>query len=169
MGACDYQTTASGRTLREAYENARAAARAENGHQEGYSGDIQTSCGVREFEVPARCSAHKLLAYAEAAQQADWYQEQIREADQDARRWPEQAQHFAKQKKAAEQGRAKALKRIPERYAPLARQIAGYLDAKCGPAVALQVTGKAATEYKRIHGGSGTRAKVWIFAGTARC
>lgn len=45
MGAHDFTTRAKGMTAREAYANARAEASAENGHQDGYSGDIQTTSG----------------------------------------------------------------------------------------------------------------------------
>jgi len=42
MGACMFHTTGYGKTVREAYNDARDEASFENGHQDGYSGDIQT-------------------------------------------------------------------------------------------------------------------------------
>ena len=47
MGAHDFTTSAKGRTAEIAYRRANDDARAYNGHQEGYSGDIQTTSGFR--------------------------------------------------------------------------------------------------------------------------
>ena len=51
MGACPFQTVGYGETAKEAYRNACEDANAENGHQDGYSGDIQTTQGFREVEL----------------------------------------------------------------------------------------------------------------------
>jgi hypothetical protein len=45
MGAQNFETTAFGKTIEEAYIHACNEASFENGHQEGYSGDIQTTRG----------------------------------------------------------------------------------------------------------------------------
>lgn len=42
MGGSTFQVTSFGRTVHYAFENAKMYARHYNGHQEGYSGDIQT-------------------------------------------------------------------------------------------------------------------------------
>lgn len=46
MGATAFTTYQSGTDLQVAFRAAQDAARAENGHQEGYSGDIQTKTRV---------------------------------------------------------------------------------------------------------------------------
>lgn len=52
MGAVDFQTTATGFTPSEAFRAARKQAEAYNGHQHGYSGDIQTCEGYRVVDSP---------------------------------------------------------------------------------------------------------------------
>lgn len=47
MGAHNFYDEATGKTAKEAYRNAKDEANARNGHQEGYSGDIQTTSGFR--------------------------------------------------------------------------------------------------------------------------
>jgi len=45
MGAHEFMTVGYGKTKSEAYRGACWEAQAENGHQDGYSGDIQTTSG----------------------------------------------------------------------------------------------------------------------------
>jgi hypothetical protein len=45
MGATNFETTAFGKTVEEAYIHACDEASFEHGHQDGYSGDIQTTRG----------------------------------------------------------------------------------------------------------------------------
>lgn len=59
MGACNFTTLEPGTNLQTCFRNAQDAARAERGHQEGYSGDIQTKTSV----VQRRSEP---LTYAEA-------------------------------------------------------------------------------------------------------
>ena len=51
MGACPFQTVGYDDTAKEAYRNAVENAGAENGHQDGYSGDVQTTQGFEEVEL----------------------------------------------------------------------------------------------------------------------
>ena len=51
MGSCIFQTTGHGDTAVAAYNNALDEARAENGHCDGYSGDIQTTEGFKMVEL----------------------------------------------------------------------------------------------------------------------
>jgi len=53
MGAHNFITYAKGKTPAEAYKNACDEGRDENGHQDGYSGDIQTTRGFAMVTVPA--------------------------------------------------------------------------------------------------------------------
>ncbi|OVE77553.1 hypothetical protein BVX99_02385 [bacterium F16] len=43
MGSCTFHTVAYGNTPQEAYQQAIEDANNQNGHQDGYSGDIQTT------------------------------------------------------------------------------------------------------------------------------
>ena len=47
MGASNFIDEATGNTAQKAYDNAREEARDRNGHQDGYSGDIQTTSGFK--------------------------------------------------------------------------------------------------------------------------
>jgi hypothetical protein len=51
MGSCLFQTVGHGETAQAAYSDALEEARAENGHQDGYSGDIQTTEGFKVVEI----------------------------------------------------------------------------------------------------------------------
>ncbi len=51
MGSCAFQTIGHGDTPEAAYHNAVDEANSENGHQDGYSGDIQTTEGFRVVEL----------------------------------------------------------------------------------------------------------------------
>ena len=51
MGAQMFRTSGQGKTVQEAYRDARDEAAFENGHQEGYSGDIQTCSGYKEVQL----------------------------------------------------------------------------------------------------------------------
>ena len=45
MGSCEFQAIGFGNTAQEAYNDALEEARSINGHQDGYSADIQTTHG----------------------------------------------------------------------------------------------------------------------------
>jgi len=172
MGACDYQTTSHGKTPADAYRNACDEARDINGHQEGYSGDIQTSSGYREYALPKGINAQRMLGWVSLINEAVWADEDAhsdeRELDWDGI-LPSRRRDLEKRIKQSRAQAARARKRVPAAHRGTATRIANDIRDKCGPAVCLQVTGKAATEYKRHRGISGTRAKVWLFAGTGAC
>ena len=54
MGGCNFSDMAFGKTVADAYRNACDEANAYNGHQEGYSGDIQTTAGYIEIQRKGR-------------------------------------------------------------------------------------------------------------------
>lgn len=51
MGAQMFHTIGHGETAREAFREANADAASESGHQDGYSGDIQTCSGFKEVSL----------------------------------------------------------------------------------------------------------------------
>ncbi len=55
MGGCTFITYGIGNDVREAFQMAKDRANDENGHQEGYSGDIQT---VSDFVEVPMCGRH---------------------------------------------------------------------------------------------------------------
>lgn len=63
MGATEYEIAAVGTDIQDAFNNAVAECRDRNGHQDGYSGDIQTSNGFVQFQMPARVSTAKFLGW----------------------------------------------------------------------------------------------------------
>ena len=54
MGACVFWTVGHGETAKEAFRDACDEANAENGHQDGYSGDIQTCSGFTEITLKSQ-------------------------------------------------------------------------------------------------------------------
>jgi hypothetical protein len=51
MGASTFTDMSFGKTVEEAFQNAKDDARQYRGHQEGYSGDIQTKHSFRIIEI----------------------------------------------------------------------------------------------------------------------
>lgn len=60
MGACSFQNTGSGKTMREAYSNLCAYAENEYGHQDGYNGTISTTSGFRDVTSDFKRSGKSL-------------------------------------------------------------------------------------------------------------
>jgi hypothetical protein len=159
MGACDFMVTITGKDAADAYRKACQDAEAEYGHQDGYNGTISTTSG---FSM-VRTSAKELKAEITAK----------------VARLRVRLQRL---------GRGKATK---WERADLQREIKGLLATKknlkanpwsvmdaliamdrfqkweaCG---CIEVTGKAAREYKARRGMKGTRQKVFVFGGLAAC
>lgn len=61
MGSCPFETIGYGSDAKAAYNNALEEALAENGHQDGYSGDIQTTEGFSMVEVPEGRSVEEMV------------------------------------------------------------------------------------------------------------
>lgn len=85
MGAWMTSQTGIGKTPAEAYRNAVAAAEAEYGHQEGYSGAINSGGhGFIVVDLPARMTFAKLQALLEDADESDlsYWRDEVRYAQQ---------------------------------------------------------------------------------------
>lgn len=65
MGTNRYSQNAFGATLREAYASAVAEADEEYGHQQGYSGEINNSCGVTDITTKYKNSGKSLNDFME--------------------------------------------------------------------------------------------------------
>lgn len=62
MGACSFQTSAYGKSMQEAYDNACADAQHEYGH-DSYNGTIATTRGVRDMTADYKRSGKSLSQY----------------------------------------------------------------------------------------------------------
>lgn len=169
MGACGYETIGWGKTLQDAYRHACEQAATENGHQHGYSGDIQTSCGVTELRLPKGMSTSKAITALYARQRADWDEQTAQSARADAHRWPDYAGQAMKLAREAERSRARELKKVPEAYQSMFARAAVAIENKCGPALAIELKGKALQDAKAAHPELPRGTRGWIFIGTAAC
>jgi len=158
MGATGYSTVAAGKTITDAYRRACDEANAYSGHQEGYSGDIQTSNGFTEFVLPKGLTIAKLYKLAQAIED---HQYKLNRWEDD-QRWGTAAQK--KRKRPTEPA---MLANSPHKY--FAQRYYDAVDDKWGAAAAIELTGKAAKDWKAANGFKGTRAKVFTFSGTAAC
>ena len=176
MGACDFYTEATGKTATEAYRNACQEAAARNGHQDGYSGDIQTSCGFQHFELPKGVNAAQALRWAELMQDAARAESQARDDDQQAD-WdgcqPSRRDDLRKRAAKSRQEAARTEKRVPAAHRALARRIHETGDEKRGRAVCIEITGKAKSEWRKRHTYGNQAPKrglrLFVFCGTAAC
>jgi len=136
MGATNFSMTVAAKTVDEAYRVANEMARDYNGHQDGYSGDIQTTNGFVEFKLRPRLSVEKFER---------WVWDCVFE--------PEGA--FLKRRG------------IQDHDVPLIRRAAVVANEKWGRCVCVEITGKAATDWKKSHGYAGKRGvRVYKFFGT---
>lgn len=85
MGAWLTEEIATGRTIEEAYGRALRNATEENGHQEGYSGAINSKdFGYSLVELPARFTYAKLIDLLHEVEENGWELESARD---DAKAW----------------------------------------------------------------------------------
>lgn len=143
MGACEFEDIGFGRTAQEAFADAVRQARYEYGHG-GYTGTIAEKSSFVEFTTVkgSRYNTDRLMADIAAIA---WTYEGDPTGPADAAR-----------ARLAKAFGAHQVDRIVETY-----------DDKWGPAVAVEITGKAATDIKARNGRKGTRARVFRFAGMA--
>jgi len=149
MGATNFETVSFGRTVAEAYRRARDEARAENGSQDGYSGDIQTTRGYREFRVPDGTDLRKLARDVDRMTS-------VNEILGDPGYYDEADVAEARDWKAG----------LPGQYRWRVGQIADVAGDKYGDAVAVQLTGARADEF-RARRELAADVRVWVFFGTA--
>lgn len=65
MGAVDFTRKARGANMQEAYRNAIEEARDEVGHQEGYSGDINSCDGYKDVTSKFKASGKSAYDFAD--------------------------------------------------------------------------------------------------------
>lgn len=177
MGACDFMTTAMGKDAADAYRKACDAAEREarndwemdNADEDGecrydydndaYNGTISTTEGFRMVRTSAKelkaeittkvASLRKRLAGMGRGKANKWERDNL--------------QRRIKGLLATK----KNLKANP--YSVLAAMIDLDRFEKRGACGCIELTGKAAREYKARRGAKGTRQKVFVFGGLAAC
>lgn len=141
MGAWSTQQIGLGRDVESAYRQAYSEAEAEYGHQQGYSGAINSKDGhTAPIVLPARWKLNDFVAALSDASD-DYYHSAT-----------ERARH------------ARLVRDLPTW-----RHHAEVYGDKWGPAVAIEITGSQATEIKARRGRAGTRDRVFAFVGLAPC
>jgi hypothetical protein len=151
MGATNFSTVSMGKDAAEAFAKARAWAQHMEGHG-GYTGTIAEKHGFRLFTLNvAPRNLFEVERYVEALELADAFE---RQGD-------------AKTAK-------RELARCPAKFRNDAtfRAMARCFSDKWGDAVAIEITGKAAREYKARRASEGTSVRgqrVFLFFGLASC
>lgn len=159
MGACDFMTTISGKDATDAYRKACERALSEYGHQDGYNGTISTTegfCMVRTSAKELKADIDAKVARARA--------ELKRLGRGKATKW--ERENLQRRIKGL-QATKKNLKANP--WSVMDALIALDRFEKWGAAGCIEVTGKAAREWKARRGLKGTRQKVFVFGGLAAC
>jgi len=157
MGASDFRTVATGKDVADAYRNAVESATYEHGH-DPYNGTISTTHGY------AVVPAVKGLTYD---QQIDliWKVEAYGVPERPAIR-----RSFTSEWDRREHKENRKTYQRWERMTPIERQAIQRAAAsieKWGPALCIEVTGKAAVDLKKARGRAGTRDRVFAFFGLA--
>lgn len=163
MGAYDFRTMSLGKTAADAFRSATEQARWTDGHG-GYTGTIAEKHDYGEVRLPPGLRYERLMRLVDQAQTLDY---DIRDA-QDATRYGTKRQRLAAARRL-ERLRAKRTKLFagkPQTERAVEQILAAYAD-KWGPAACVEVTGKAARDYKARQGRAGTRDRVFVFIGSA--
>lgn len=174
MGAWLTTQTAAGKSAAEAHSRAVADATAEHGHQEGYSGAINSKHGFIEIALPPRMTFAKLEALLSDAE----------EISQNIQYWRDEIERYrpggwlhgkrgwkGNLKKAEAQLRKTEaqMARIEKRAGALAPRLGGIVEAyqdKWGPALAVELKGAEAKRYANL---KRRGEKVYKFFGYAPC
>ncbi len=177
MGAWATTQVAAGKSMRDAYNSAVAEAAAEYGHQEGYSGAINSKeHGFVPVVLPPRFTFDKLLRLLEDYGDA---QQGVGSARYYVEAWSTGGFHGARgakgKLKKAKADLARAEKRldrvkrsVPAALAPKMDSLAETYHDKWGPPLAVELR---PTEAKRYRAGRDKRRgeKVYGFCGYAPC
>ena len=144
MGASHFERQGFGKTIKEAYNQTCEELDDEIGHQDGYSGNLNSTRGYREIFAPEGVKPMKYVQWIETA--AETLYDGI-EPDKKRR----------------------IMKAIPEAYHGRVLSYAKIYDDKYGNALGIKLTGKAAKEYREHNGLKGKKGSVYHFFGFAPC
>lgn len=140
MGATNFERIAFGKTVWEAFKLASNEAEEERGDQDGYSGDLNSKHSYLEVLVPKGVSPKKYY------------------------HWIEQVSYILYDH---EKDKKRLMKSIPQIHHSALIRYAKIYDDKWGKALAIEVKGKEAQEFRNLNGLKGKQGKVWRFFGLA--
>lgn len=143
MGATNFSIFGFGKTIKEAFANTKEQLDEEIGHQDGYSGQLNSKHTWREVPVPEGVKPLKLAKWIETAA------ETLSESDQ--------------------KEKDRLMKSIPKEYHYKALSWACIYDDKYGAALVIKVTGKPAKDYREQNRLKGKKGGVYYFCGFAPC
>jgi len=143
MGASHFQRHGFGKTIKEAFIMAEEEATDEFGHQDGYSGDLNSKHAWEEVLVPKGVNPLKYLRWIETAADSLYEEE--------------------------EKAKKRILRKIPAHHQSMVLRYAKTYRDKYGKALGVKIKGKEAAEYRAQNRLKGKRGDVFLFFGTAPC
>ena len=169
MGATTFITVGWGRGAREAFNAAVEHAQYEHGHG-GYSGTIAEKHSFTLYHPPkgTRASVDALSRAAMSVEFA-YYDSQF---DVRSGVWCRpNAKERARIDRNVKRQNLETLKRcsVPASQLDFVRKLASATDDKWGPAGALEVTGSALRDMKKLTGRVGSHEKAFVFFGWTPC
>jgi hypothetical protein len=144
MGATNFERYAFGKTIQEAYNEAREEAEYVTGIVDGTSGDLNSKPGFMEVSIPKGISATKYQRWIET----------VDEAQNGYGITPKQKE--------------KLLGSIPAQYRDRVINYAKYYTDTEARALAMKLKGKRAQEFRKGAGYTGKKGEVYLFFGWAR-
>lgn len=156
MGATNFDTTELGKTADDAFSRARDAAAHEYGHG-GYTGTIAEKGSYRLVTPPAGMNGAKLFDLLQKADALNYYVDEApAKRGSDEARW----------RREAEKANATLVAKLS---AAEVRWLLSVYNDKWGDCLAVEITGKAATDAKARRGGSTRGLRLFRFIGFASC
>lgn len=144
MGATSFEIRGFGKTIKEAYNQTIEELDEEIGHQDGYSGNLNSARGYREIFAPEGIKPMTYVNWIETAS------ETLYDGIEDSEK-------------------QRIMKVIPEAYHGRVLSYAKIYDDKYGKALGIELKGKEAKEYRERNGLKGKRGKVYYFFGMVPC
>ena len=150
MGADSFADTMFGRTADDAFYAAITAARWENGNG-GYTGTIAEKLSYKLRQLPPRWTIEKLLKLIHAISIA-----------RDEILWANEIEGDRRKRAAGAK-----MRDLTAQQLAFVEDCAHDYEDKWGPALAFELTGKAARECRVDQGYKGCKGSVWCFIGLA--
>ena len=143
MGATSFERRGFGKTIKEAFVMAKEEATDELGHQDGYSGDLNSKHTWEQVLVPKGVNPLKYLRWIEIAADSLYEEE--------------------------EKAKKRILRKVPAHHQPMVLRYAKTYRDKYGKALGVKIKGKEAAEYRAQNRLKGKKGDVFVFFGTAPC
>ena len=143
MGATHFERFGFGKTIKEAFVMTKEEATDELGHQDGYSGDLNTKAAWEQVLVPKGVNPLKYIKWIEIAADSLYEEE--------------------------EKAKKRILRKIPVHHQSMVLRYAKTYRDKYGRALGVKIKGKEAAEYRVQNRLKGKKGDVFAFFGTAPC